>query len=58
MFWFADKLNDPLVLWHSKKAMDGVVNPDKLLPLMLIWGPGIDFNSIAQPQRKAFFCTR
>ena len=56
MFWFAEKTNDPSVLWSEKRFLD-VTNFDKFkgirdLPAILIWGKNIPLNSINEPSEK------
>jgi len=54
-FWFANKNNDPSLLWVQKKISDnlpaGIVR-NRILPTMLIWSADLDLSKIKQPQSK------
>lgn len=58
MFWFASKLKDPPLLWveynRLLKAKKGNFVKDRLLPVIMLWGSGVDFNKIAEPQSKMY----
>jgi hypothetical protein len=50
MFWFADTLKDPSVLWSEKYLMTHKGIPDdRLLPAVLIWGAGLPLSKITAP---------
>ncbi|MCE7043217.1 heparinase II/III family protein [Dyadobacter sp. CY312] len=55
MFWFADKNNDPSLLWSQKKLMSQsnvkYVN-NRILPALLIWGMNADLDQIKAPETK------
>ncbi|MDX1283865.1 MAG: heparinase II/III family protein, partial [Draconibacterium sp.] len=56
MFWFAEKTNDPSVLWSEKKFLE-VTSFSKFkgireLPAIMIWGKNIPMNNISEPQEK------
>ena len=52
MFWFANRLNDPSLLWSEKQHMTGKNLPnDRLLPAVLIWGAGITMDRINSPSK-------
>lgn len=56
MFWFAEKTNDPSVLWSEKKFLE-VTDFDGFkgirdLPAIMIWGKNIPLNSITEPSEK------
>ncbi|MBT1703773.1 heparinase II/III domain-containing protein [Chryseosolibacter indicus] len=58
MFWFAQKSNDPSLLWVEKdylKTSDfsGFTN-DRLLPAIMIWGKGISFDKIEAPSQNVW----
>jgi hypothetical protein len=50
MFWFADRLNDPSLLWSEKYHLENK-NPtnDRLLPAIMIWGAGMTMDKIKPP---------
>ncbi|WP_431213480.1 heparinase II/III domain-containing protein [Puia sp. P3] len=53
MFWFAQKNNDPSLLWVEKSRLVGEdvhrhMN-DRLIPAMMIWGRGISMDNIHPP---------
>lgn len=56
MFWFAEKNNDPSLLWMEKKYLQGAdfsrFSRDRLLPAIMIWGKNIDFDKITPPKDK------
>ena len=56
MFWFAEKTNDPSILWSEKKfleqsSFDGFKGI-RDLPALMIWGKNIPINSIPEPEEK------
>ncbi|MFT7162174.1 MAG: hypothetical protein ACI9GZ_003362 [Bacteroidia bacterium] len=56
MFWFAEKTNDPSILWSEKKfleqsSFDGFKGI-RDLPALMIWGKNISINSIPEPEEK------
>ncbi len=56
MFWFAEKTNDPSVLWSEKRFLENN-NFDKFksireLPAIMIWGKNIPLNTIVEPEEK------
>lgn len=53
MFWFANSLNDPSVLWSEKYLLTHKSLPnDRLLPAVLIWGAGLPLNKITEPAKN------
>ncbi|OVE76086.1 hypothetical protein BVX97_02340 [bacterium E08(2017)] len=45
VFWFAQKRNDPYLLWFQKKALEKIVSKtsiDRFSPLITIWSPPLD----------------
>ncbi|MGN6420870.1 MAG: heparinase II/III domain-containing protein [Pseudobacter sp.] len=57
MFWFADKLNDPSLLYVEKGYLqDGKLNvrSNRLLPAALIWGKNIKVEKIKIPSQKTW----
>jgi hypothetical protein len=55
MFWFANRLNDPSLLWSEKYHMlnKPPVN-DRLLPAVMIWSSGMTMNKINVPSKKVW----
>lgn len=54
MFWFADKMNDPSVLWMEKsfiEAGDTAFAEDRLLPCLLLFGSRCHLDRIPAPKR-------
>lgn len=57
MFWFADKLKDPTLLFVEKGYLqEGKFNAksNRLLPAALIWGSNIDAEKIKMPAQKTW----
>lgn len=58
MFWFAQKRNDPSVLWVEKSYLAtsdySKFKGDRLLPAIMIWGKGIPLEQIAEPEYKVY----
>ena len=53
MFWFADRLKDPSVLWSEKYFLVNKTLPgDRLLPSLLVWSAGLTIDEITQPAEK------
>lgn len=54
MFWFAEKNNDPSLLWMEKRYLQeddlSRLTRDRLLPAIMIWGKEIDVDKIAPPK--------
>ena len=55
MFWFADKMNDPSLLWVEKNFLSDKYRENylknRLLPAVMIWGAKTDIHEIVPPQR-------
>ena len=51
MFWLAKRANNPSLLYNEKKYLDREkkTSKDRLLPAIMIWANGIDFNNIPAP---------
>ena len=53
MFWFAQKNNDPSLLWKEKQFFNtddfSKFTNDRLLPTVMIWGKDISLESIKEP---------
>ena len=50
MFWFAQKLNDPSLLWSERHyLLSDKPSNDRLLPAILIWSNGMAINDITPP---------
>ena len=58
MFWFAEKNNQPSLLWKEKFFLDRDdytrFTNDRLLPGIMIWGKDIPFNDIVEPDSKTY----
>jgi hypothetical protein len=52
MFWFANRLNDPSLLWSEKKYLIGNIRAtDRLLPAIMIWGAGMKIDRVTAPAK-------
>ncbi|MFY0654824.1 MAG: heparinase II/III family protein [Cyclobacteriaceae bacterium] len=56
MFWFAEKTNDPSILWSEKRFFDQT-NFDSFkgirdLPALMVWGKNIPLKNIPEPEEK------
>jgi uncharacterized lipoprotein YehR (DUF1307 family) len=50
MFWFANRLNDPSLLWSERYHLVNRRLPnDRLLPAIMIWGAGVTMDRIKTP---------
>jgi hypothetical protein len=58
MFWFAERNNQPSLLWKEKIFLDrddyNRFTNDRLLPGVMIWGKDIPFNDITEPDSKIY----
>lgn len=56
MFWFAQKNNDPSLLWLEQHFLEPGATPavtnDRLLPALFIWAKDMPLNTIRPPDRK------
>jgi hypothetical protein len=53
MFWFADRLKDPSVLWSEKYFLENKTLPsDRLMPALLIWSAGLTVDQVTTPTKK------
>lgn len=51
MFWFANKLHDPSLLWTEKVQLDTrAVSKNRLLPAALIWAKGLQLDKVTKPK--------
>ena len=54
MFWFANKLKDPALLWSERKHLmnDGATKfvRNRLLPATMLWSGGIGISSMSAPE--------
>lgn len=53
LFWFADKTNDPDLLWNQRQFLDGtspISTRNRLLPTALIWGQNVNLTKLAEPK--------
>jgi len=57
MFWFAQRNNDPSLLWAQKNHLGGEFSKftrDRLLPAIMIWGKDIPLDKITAPTSKVW----
>lgn len=58
MFWFAQKNNDPSLLWvedtYLQKEDYSAFTRNRLLPAIMIWGKDIQLEDIKEPIRKVW----
>ena len=58
MFWFAQKRNDPSLLWVEKSYLEtsdySKFTKDRLLPAIMIWGQGVSMEQITEPTAKVY----
>ncbi len=58
MFWFAQRNQDPSLLWAEKKYLDksnySSLANERLLPAAIIWGKDIQLNRIEAPAPKVW----
>jgi hypothetical protein len=57
MFWFAEKVKDPSLLWSQKNILDkpaGNYVGNRILPALLIWGMKTDLDAIRPPASKVW----
>lgn len=58
MFWFAQRNQDPSLLWVEKKFLDKTdyssLTSERLLPAAIIWGQGLQLNRIETPAPKVW----
>ncbi|AXY73100.1 heparinase [Paraflavitalea soli] len=52
MFWFANKLKDPSVLWQEKDNLEkgrSMAKWNRFLPAAMIWGKDVDVTAVPSP---------
>ncbi len=58
MFWFAQKKNDPSMLWVEKKYLEredfSKFTQDRLLPAIMIWNKDLALDKVAAPLSKVW----
>ncbi|MCX6333115.1 MAG: heparinase II/III family protein [Bacteroidia bacterium] len=55
MFWFANRINDPSVLWSEKYFLQNkTLSSDRFMPSLLIWSAGQTVSGITQPTDKVW----
>jgi hypothetical protein len=58
MFWFAEKTNDPSLLWSENKFLQSddfsKFTDERLLPALMIWGKNIPLDQIKEPASKVW----
>ena len=52
MFWFADYTHNPSLLYNEKRLLNQINVEDRILPAIMIWGKGIDFDKIPKPNKN------
>lgn len=55
IFWFAQKTNDPALLWNEKKFLttkNTELRNERFLPAAILWGATIDFKKDIKPKSK------
>lgn len=56
MFWLANKVKDPTLLWAEKKYLvnknNSALVKDRLLPSFMIWAAGISMDDIKAPKQN------
>lgn len=56
MFWFAEKIGDPSVLWSEKQFLEvsdfSRFKGIRELPAIMVWGKNIPLNNITAPKEK------
>ena len=56
MFWFAQRTNNPSVLWSEKRFLEltdfSKFKGIRTLPALMIWGKGIPLSNISEPKEK------
>ena len=53
MFWFANRLNDPSLLYSDRYQMiNKKPSNDRLLPAVMIWSAGMTMDKITAPSKK------
>jgi len=58
MFWFAQKNNDPSLLWIEKQHLNrddySRFTRNRILPAVMIWGKDIPMDNIVEPQETQY----
>jgi hypothetical protein len=58
MFWFAQKNNDPSLLWVEKKYLErddySRFMNNRILPAIMIWGKDIRMEDVSEPESKVY----
>ncbi len=55
MFWFADKLDDPSLLWSERShLLSKGASDDRLLPPIMIWSGGMTIDKITPPEKRVW----
>lgn len=55
MFWLANRMNDPSLLWSEKyHLLNKALPDDRLFPAIMIWGAGITMDMITPPARTVW----
>jgi len=55
MFWLANRINDPTLLWSERYQMiSKKPSNDRLLPAVMIWSAGMTMDKITPPLKKVW----
>lgn len=55
MFWFANRLNDPSLLWSERFFLENrSLSKDRLLPSVMVWGSGTTMDKITPPEKTVW----
>jgi hypothetical protein len=58
MFWFAQKKNDPSILWVEKRYLErndfSTFTQDRLLPAIMIWNKNLALDKVVAPESKVW----
>lgn len=58
MFWFAQKNNDPSILWVEKKYLEKnnyrSFTGNRILPAIILWGKDIKIENVVEPSSKTY----
>jgi hypothetical protein len=55
MFWIANRINDPKVLWSEKAFLKNLKSAgDRILPAIMIWSSGMGIDKITEPSKTTW----
>jgi len=53
MFWFANRIGDPSVLWMQKYFLESrKPSSDRILPAVMVWGAGLSLEEVEAPSSR------